>query len=68
MPQLSGYELCAMLKQTHQLAHTPIIMVTSNEGYLDRSQARLSGSSGYLTKPVTSKELLAIIAKHLNRA
>ncbi|MFN3926535.1 MAG: response regulator [Pseudanabaenaceae cyanobacterium] len=68
MPNLSGYELCAMLRQTQHFAHTPIILVTDQDGYIDRSQARLSGCTDYLTTPLVAKDLLTVIAKHLKPA
>jgi len=66
MPQVDGYELCAMLRKTHQFAQTPIIMVTSQDGYIDRSKAEISGSNDYITKPFSEKQLVAVIKKQLS--
>lgn len=65
MPNLDGYELCAMLRRHPRFRETPVIMVTGHTGFIDRARAKLVGASGYLTKPFTRMELLDTIAKHL---
>lgn len=66
MPNLDGYELCSLLRKHPTFKATPIIMVTSNTGFIDRAKAKLVGASGYLTKPFTQSDLVKIIFKHLN--
>jgi twitching motility two-component system response regulator PilG len=65
MPRVDGYELCAIFRKTRQFAQTPIIMVTSQDGYIDRSKAEISGSNDYITKPFSEKQLVAVIQKQL---
>ncbi|BAU11349.1 response regulator receiver domain protein [Leptolyngbya sp. NIES-3755] len=65
MPNLDGYELCAMLRRHPRFRETPVIMVTGHTGFIDRARAKLVGASGYLTKPFTRTELLDTIAKHI---
>jgi two-component system, chemotaxis family, response regulator PixG len=65
MPNLDGYELCAMLRRHPSFQVTPIIMVTGHTGFIDRARAKLVGASGYLTKPFTQSELLQAISKYL---
>ena len=65
MPTLDGYELCSMLRKHPNFRHTPIVMVTSNTGFIDRAKAKLVGASGYLTKPFTQPDLIKVIFKHL---
>ncbi len=66
MPSIDGYELCAMLRRTRQFVHTPIIMVTSYDGYIDRSKAAISGSSDFIAKPFSEKQLISVIQKQLS--
>lgn len=66
MPNLDGYELCSLLRRHVAFKQTPIIMVTSNRGFIDRAKAKLVGASGYLTKPFTQPELLKVIFQHLS--
>jgi two-component system, chemotaxis family, response regulator PixG len=65
MPNLDGYELCALLRRHPRFKHIPIVMVTGNTGFFDRAKAKLAGASGYLTKPFSQAELLKIVFKHL---
>ena len=65
MPNLDGYELCSMLRKHPNFRHTPIVMVTSNTGFIDRAKAKLVGASGYLTKPFTQPDLIKVIFRHL---
>ncbi|HEY9880839.1 MAG TPA: response regulator [Leptolyngbyaceae cyanobacterium] len=66
MPNLDGYELCSLLRRHSEFKNVPIIMVTSNTGFIDRAKAKLVRASGYLTKPFGQSDLLKIIFKHLN--
>jgi len=66
MPNLDGYELCSLLRRHPEFRNTPIIMVTSHTGFIDRAKAKLVRASGYLTKPFGQPDLLKIIFKYLN--
>ena len=65
MPKLDGYEICAMLRHSSAFRHTPIIMLTGQEGFTDRIRARMVGATDYLTKPFGKQELLLLIEKYL---
>lgn len=65
MPNLDGYELCALLRRHPRYKRTPIVMVTGNTGLIDRARAKLVRASGYLTKPFTQSDLLKVVFKHL---
>lgn len=66
MPQLDGYEICAMLRGSSLFRETPIIILTGKDSYMDRIQAKLLGATDYLTKPFGKQELLTLIEKYLN--
>jgi twitching motility two-component system response regulator PilG len=66
MPDIDGYELCAMLRKSSIFAQVPIIMLTGKDGFIDRVKARMVGATEYLTKPFGEKELLTIVGKYLN--
>jgi two-component system, chemotaxis family, response regulator PixG len=66
MPNLDGYELCSLLRKHPAFKHTPVVMVTSNTGFIDRAKAKLVGASGYLTKPFTQPDLVKMVFKHLS--
>jgi len=65
MPNLDGYELCSLLRRHPAFKSVPIVMVTGNTGFVDRARAKLSGASGYLTKPFNRSELLKIVFRNL---
>ena len=65
MPIASGYEICSQLRRISTFKDTPIIILTSNDGFIDRLRAKMVGSSGFLAKPVDEKRVLAILNKYL---
>lgn len=65
MPELDGYELCAMLRHSSVFRQTPIVMLTGKDGFLDRVKARMVGATDYLSKPFGSGELLALVEKYV---
>ncbi|MEM9008882.1 MAG: response regulator [Cyanobacteria bacterium P01_F01_bin.86] len=65
MPVLNGYEVCAQIRQISMFKKTPIIIVTSSDGIVDRVRAKLVGSSDFLAKPITSEKVLATVHNYL---
>ncbi len=66
MPNINGYKLCSLFRNSEVLAETPIVMVTGNRGLIDKARAKLVGATDYLTKPFTEEGLLTIVDKYLN--
>ncbi len=59
MPQLSGFEVCRMLKQD-PLTHTiPVVMITALREINDRIAGIEAGADGFLSRPYNRDELLA---------
>lgn len=65
MPELEGYQLCAMLRQSTAFRQTPIVMLTGKDGFIDRVKARMAGATDYLTKPFGAQELLTLVEKYV---
>ena len=65
MPDTSGYNLCNFLHKTPVFQNTPIIILTSQDGLLDRTRARLVGASDFLTKPPDPQALIALVQSYL---
>jgi twitching motility two-component system response regulator PilG len=63
MPDIDGYELCSMLRQSRQLRDIPIVMLTGRDGILDRLRAKTLGVEYYLTKPFNPGRLIESIQK-----
>ena len=65
MPQLDGYEICAMLRSSSTFRQTPIVMLTGIDGFIDRVKARIVGATDYFTKPFGESELLMLVEKYV---
>lgn len=65
MPELDGYEICAMLRKSTAFRQTPIVMLTGKDGFIDRVKARMVGATDYLTKPFGEGELLTLVEKYV---
>lgn len=65
MPRLDGYELCAMLRQSSQFHQTPILMLTGQDGFIDRVRANMVGATDYLAKPFGEDELVMLLEQYL---
>jgi len=68
MPDIDGYELCSMLRQSRQLRDIPIVMLTGRDGILDRLRAKTLGVEYYLTKPFNPDRLIESIQKAIDAA
>jgi two-component system, chemotaxis family, response regulator PixG len=65
MPNTNGYELCTFLRKTSAFQDTPIVILTGNDGVVDRVRAKLTGASEFLSKPPESARVLQVIEKYL---
>ncbi len=65
MPNANGYEICSHLRKLPAFRETPILILTGNDGIVDRVRAKMSGSTDFLSKPVKAESVLAAIRKHL---
>lgn len=64
LPGLSGTEVCRTLRQRSTV---PIIMVTAKDGEVDKVVGLELGADDYVTKPFSSRELVARIRAVLRR-
>ena len=65
MPVLDGYEATRRIKANPALAHIPIIAVTSYALSGDEAKTKAAGCDGYVAKPFSPRELLAMVRKFL---
>lgn len=66
MPNTNGYEICGQLRKVSLFRNTPIIILTGNDGIIDRVRAKIVGASDFLSKPVDAETVLDVVQKHLN--
>jgi DNA-binding response OmpR family regulator len=59
LPELSGYEVCEIIRATPTLKHIPVLLVSARALPADRAHAEKAGASAYLVKPFTMAELSA---------
>lgn len=61
MPVMDGLKLISLIRSDENLRDLPIVVVTTEGGEKDRDRALSLGANEYLTKPVQSRQLLAIV-------
>ncbi|MCS6791696.1 MAG: CHASE2 domain-containing protein [Oscillatoriaceae bacterium SKW80] len=66
MPNLSGYEVCAKVRENHPAQQLPIVMLTAKNQVSDLVLAFEYGANDYITKPFAKDELLVRIKTHLS--
>ena len=64
LPGLSGLEVCRQIRAKSQV---PIIMLTAKDGEIDKVVGLEIGADDYVTKPFSSRELLARMRSVLRR-
>jgi two-component system cell cycle response regulator DivK len=65
LPRMSGLDVTRTLRAEPATAAIPIIVVTSFALSGDDQRAMAAGASGYLAKPYSPRDLLALIRKFL---
>ena len=64
LPGLSGIDVCRAIRQR---SNVPVIMLTAKDGEIDKVVGLEIGADDYVTKPYSSRELLARIKAVLRR-
>ncbi|MCP4414978.1 MAG: response regulator/pilus assembly protein [Chloroflexi bacterium] len=58
MPNMSGHDLARAIRSDANIENLPILVLTARSQEVDRTTALKSGADDYLSKPVTSQELM----------
>lgn len=66
MPELDGYEVCKILKNSENSKDIPVIFVTANSDACDEEKGFLMGAVDYITKPFNPTTILARVKAHIN--
>lgn len=64
LPKIDGFTVCRRLRQT---ISTPILMLTAKEEEVDKVLGLELGADDYITKPFSTRELIARIKANLRR-
>ncbi|MDR2124959.1 MAG: response regulator [Desulfovibrio sp.] len=59
MPKMSGYDVCARLREMYSLHDLPVLMLTAKNRIQDVVMGLRAGANDYLPKPFDKEELLA---------
>jgi DNA-binding response OmpR family regulator len=65
MPEMSGFEVCELLKADETLARIPVIFLSALTDASDKVQAFQCGGVDYVTKPFQVDEVQARVQTHL---
>jgi two-component system, chemotaxis family, response regulator PixG len=65
MPVVNGYELCSQIRKISQFQDIPIVILTGNDGIVDRVRAKMVGANDFLGKPIDRQRVLEVLQRHL---
>ena len=65
MPNMNGIELTRRLRATPGFGKTPILLLTTESDPGRKAEGRAAGATGWIVKPFSQEQLLAIVAKLL---
>jgi two-component system, chemotaxis family, response regulator PixG len=65
MPVTNGYEVCEQIRKTPSLANIPIIILTGNDGLIDRVRTKFVGANGFLGKPIEANAVIKMMDKYI---
>jgi two-component system chemotaxis response regulator CheY len=63
MPNMNGIELTRQLRTLPSFGRTPIILLTTESDPGKKAEGRAAGATGWIVKPFSQEQLLAIVAK-----
>jgi two-component system, chemotaxis family, response regulator PixG len=65
MPDTNGYEFCTLLRKSPEFCKTPIVILTRQDGMIDRVRAKLAGASEFLVKPLEPAQVVQVVQRYL---
>ncbi|HHL18560.1 MAG TPA: response regulator [Thiothrix sp.] len=66
MPRMDGFELLGRLRDSNELKHLPVIMISSRSGAKHKKHAEKLGATSFIGKPWEAKQLSNTIKSCLN--
>ncbi len=67
MPEVSGIEICKILKEDAELMNVPVFMLTAKGQDEDEKLGLQYGVAKYITKPFSLKALLSMIEETIGK-
>ena len=66
LPGMDGLHAAQIIRNDPILANTPVVALTSYAMQGDKQKATAAGCSGYIAKPIDTRNFLDILAGYLN--
>lgn len=67
LPGINGFDICQRLRQTPAWQHIKVIMLTAKGREVEITKGLALGADAYITKPFSTKALLAEVESQLSR-
>ena len=65
MPRMDGYQVCKLIRNNHATANVPVVMISGKDGFFDKVRGRMSGTTGYITKPFGPETLMKALETYI---
>jgi len=65
MPNMGGIELTRQLRALPTFRKTPVLLLTTESDPAKKAEGRAAGATGWIVKPFSQEQLLAVVAKLL---
>ena len=65
MPQMDGYQVCKFIRGNEATKNVPVVMISGKDGFFDKVRGRMSGTTGYITKPFGPEALMKTIESYI---
>jgi len=67
MPKMNGLEILKNLRQSSNLAHTPVLVISAKTAKKDAEMALEAGATEFISKPFRVKEIQEKVKKYLGK-
>ncbi len=65
MPIINGYEICSQIRRISLFKKIPIIIVTANNGLVEKAKSKAVGATDFLSKPINEEAILKTLDRYL---
>lgn len=66
MPEMDGIAVLKHIRADARFQYLPVVMLTASGNDDDRVQAESAGANGFLTKPVSSGEIINLVNHYID--
>ncbi len=64
MPIVGGYELCTQIRRIPEFKDTPILILTSNDTFIDRLRSKFVGATSFISKAAGNDKISEQISRY----